>query len=44
VGGSLTEGDVLDVYPPIQRDIEVVGRIGRGGREHTIDTLEISHG
>lgn len=44
VGGSLTEGDVLDVYPPAQRDIEVVGRIGRGGREHTIDTLDISHG
>ncbi|WP_236193642.1 phage tail protein I [Pseudomonas faucium] len=44
VGCSLTEGDVLDVYPPAPRDIEVVGLIGRGGREHTIDTLDIAHG
>lgn len=44
VGGLLTEGDVLDVYPLPQRDIEVIGRIGRGGREHTIDTLDIANG
>lgn len=44
VGASLSEGDILSVYPPIQRDIEVIGVIGRGGRETTIDTLEIGHG
>ncbi len=42
--GSLSEGDVLDVYPPVQLDIEVIGVVGRGGREHTIDTLDIAHG
>ncbi|WP_065759692.1 phage tail protein I [Pseudomonas defluvii] len=44
LGGSIQDGDVLDVYPPAQRDIEVTTTIGRGGREHTIDTLEIAHG
>jgi len=44
VGCSLSDGDVLEVYPPMQRDIEVIGTIGRGGREHTIDTLDIAHG
>lgn len=44
IGGSVSDGDVLDVYPPIPRDIEVTGQIGRGGREHTIDTLDIAHG
>lgn len=48
--GSLTfaarlyEGDELDVYPPAPRDIDVTGSIGRGGRDHTIDTMEIAHG
>ena len=44
VGASLSEGDILDVYPPQQRDIEVTGTMRRGGRETTIDTLEITHG
>nr|WP_314494083.1 phage tail protein I [uncultured Pseudomonas sp.] len=44
IGASLSEGDILSVYPPIQRAIEVIGVIGRGGRETTIDTLEIGHG
>ncbi len=44
LAGSLSDGDVLDVYPPAQRDIVVSGVIGRGGREHTIDTLDIAHG
>jgi phage tail P2-like protein len=35
------EGDEITVYPPIQRDIEVTGIIGRGGRDHTIDTLDV---
>lgn len=43
-GCSVSDGDVLDVYPPMQRDIEVIGTLGRGGREHTIDTLDIAHG
>ncbi len=41
---GLYDGDELDVYPPAMRDLEVTGSIGRGGREHTIDTLEIAHG
>lgn len=44
VGCALHEGDELDIYPPAARDIEVGGAIGRGGREHTIDTLDIAHG
>ncbi|MBA1187964.1 phage tail protein I [Pseudomonas entomophila] len=44
VGGAIFDGDELDVYPPAIRDIEVTGSIGRGGREHTIDTLDISYG
>ncbi|MGY3296739.1 phage tail P2-like protein [Pseudomonas sp. TE6288] len=44
LASSLSDGDILDVYPPAQRDISVSGRIGRGGREHTIDTLDIAHG
>ncbi|MFV3326627.1 phage tail protein I [Pseudomonas sp. NY15372] len=41
---SIYDGDELDVYPPQAIDLEVSGEIGRGGREHTIDTLEIAHG
>ncbi|MDZ5740958.1 phage tail protein I [Pseudomonas asiatica] len=44
LGLSVSHGDVLDVYPPQQLDIVVTGQIGRGGREHTIDTLDIAHG
>lgn len=44
LGIGIQEGDILDVYPPMQRDIAVIGVINRGGRETTIDTLEISHG
>lgn len=38
---SLYEGDEIDVYPPVLQDIEVSGSIGRGGRDHTIDTLDV---
>ncbi|QIA02137.1 phage tail protein I [Pseudomonas fluorescens] len=38
---ALYEGDVIDVYPPVMRDIEVIGSFGVIGREHTIDTLDI---
>lgn len=38
---SIYDGDVIDIYPPAVRDISVTGIIGRGGREHTIDYLDI---
>lgn len=41
IGVAVYEGDVLDVYPPVQRDIEVTGYIGVVGREHSIDTLDV---
>lgn len=41
VGAAIYEGDEITVYPPTQRDIEVTGVIGRGGRDHTIDTLDV---
>lgn len=41
IGACLTEGDEIDIYPPIQRDIEVTGYIHQGGRDHQIDTMDI---
>ena len=41
IGVAVYEGDVIDVYPPVQRDVEVTGYIGVAGREHTIDTLDV---
>lgn len=38
---SLYEGEEVDVYPPVMRDIEVTGSFGVAGREHTIDTLDV---
>lgn len=38
---ALYEGDVIDVYPPVMRDIEVTGIIGVAGRETSIDTLDV---
>ncbi|QVX14447.1 phage tail protein I [Pseudomonas congelans] len=38
---ALYEGDVVDVYPPVMRDIEVTGTIGMTGRETSIDTLDV---
>lgn len=43
-GCALQDGDELDVYPPAPPDLIVSGAMGRGGREHTIDTLDIAHG
>lgn len=40
-GVSLYEGDELTVYPPLLHDIEVTGRIGANGREHSIDTMDV---
>ncbi|MFP5497048.1 phage tail protein I [Pseudomonas sp. P7779] len=41
IGVCVTDGDEIDVYPPMQRDIEVSGYVRLGGREHTIDTMDI---
>lgn len=41
LGASVYDGDELDIYPPAASDIDVTGIIGRGGREHTIDYLDI---
>ncbi|UNM21703.1 phage tail protein I [Pseudomonas sp. ArH3a] len=41
IGACVYEGDELSVYPPMQRDIDVSGVIGVGGREHHIDTMDI---
>ncbi|WP_449441295.1 phage tail protein I [Pseudomonas migulae] len=38
---ALFEGDEIDVYPPVMRDIEVTGRFAVVGREHSIDTLDV---
>ncbi|UCP10252.1 phage tail protein I [Pseudomonas sp. MM213] len=38
---ALSEGDEIDVYPPVMRDIEVTGRFAVVGREHSIDTLDV---
>ncbi|AVX90143.1 phage tail protein I [Pseudomonas koreensis] len=38
---ALYEGDEIDVYPPLMRDIEVTGNAGAAGHEHTIDTLDV---
>ena len=44
LGSSVYDGDELDVYPPQTADIDVTGVIGRGGREHIIDYLDVYHG
>lgn len=41
---SVYDGDELDVYPPQAVDLVVTGEIGRGGRDHTIDYLDVNHG
>ncbi|QLL15396.1 phage tail protein I [Pseudomonas chlororaphis] len=38
---AVYEGDEIDVYPPVMRDIEVTGAFGVVGREHSIDTLDV---
>ena len=37
----LYEGEVIDVYPPAPRDIEVTGHFASVGREHQIETLDV---
>ena len=41
IGACVYEGDVLSVYPPTQRDIDVSGVYRIGVREHHIDTMDI---
>lgn len=38
---TLTEGDVIDIYPPTNRDIDVGGSYGHFGREYQIETLDV---
>lgn len=38
---ALYEGDVIDVYPPVMRDIEVTGSFGVVGHEYSVDTLDV---
>lgn len=44
LASSVYEGDEIDVYPPQAADIQITGAIGRGGREHIIDYLDVYHG
>lgn len=41
LAAALHDGDELDIYPPVPSDTVITGAIGRGGREHTIDYLDI---
>ncbi|SEN18806.1 phage tail protein, P2 protein I family [Pseudomonas sp. ok272] len=41
LGACVYEGDEIDIYPPVQRDINVSGYLLQGGREHHIDTMDI---
>ncbi|MBX7274396.1 phage tail protein I [Pseudomonas sp. ERGC3:01] len=41
VFASAYDGDEIDVYPPVLRDIETTGVIGGAGREHSIDDLNV---
>ncbi|MCO7563920.1 phage tail protein I [Pseudomonas sp. S 311-6] len=44
VAPAIYDGDELDVYPPQAIDLVVTGEIGRGGRDHSIDYLDVYHG
>ncbi|MGY3257030.1 phage tail protein I [Pseudomonas chlororaphis] len=41
IGVCLSEGEVIDIYPPMQNDIEISGYIYQGGREQHIETMDI---
>ena len=41
VFASVYEGDEIDVYPPVLRDIVTTGVIGAAGREESIDTVNV---
>ncbi len=44
ISSGFYDGDELDIFPPAPRAIDITGSIGRGGRDHTIDTMDIAHG
>ncbi|MFB4390959.1 MULTISPECIES: phage tail protein I [unclassified Pseudomonas] len=44
LGCAIQDGDELEIYPLAPREVDVSGVMGRGGREHTIDTLDITNG
>ncbi|MFV2946422.1 phage tail protein I [Pseudomonas japonica] len=41
LGIGLSEGEEIDVYPPLALDIEVSGTYGHVGREHQIEYLDV---
>lgn len=41
IAAALSEGDVIDIYPPAGHDIEVGGTYGHSGHEHQIETLDV---
>jgi len=41
VGMGLSEGEEIDVYPPLALDIEVSGTFGQVGRDHQIEFLDV---
>ncbi|WP_110969292.1 phage tail protein I [Pseudomonas huaxiensis] len=41
VAAGLAEGEEIDVYPPMPRDIAVVGTSGHVGRDHQIEYLDV---
>ncbi len=41
LGLGLAEGEEIDVYPPMARDIEVSGTYGHIGRDHQIEYLDV---
>jgi len=41
LAASVYDGDEIDVYPPASHDINVGGSFGLGGREISIDAMEI---
>lgn len=41
LGIALDEGEEIDIYPPILRDIEVRGTYGHAGRDHQIEYLDV---
>ncbi|ANY88985.1 MULTISPECIES: phage tail protein I [Pseudomonas] len=44
LASSFYDGEEIDVYPPQATALEVIGEIGRGGREHIIDYLDVYYG
>lgn len=41
LAAALTDGEVIDVYPPLARDIVITGTFGHAGRAHIIETLDV---